>query len=288
MAVFLQLWRHRRYLLLGTGLLLLGELAAGPAPRPQLYLHLLAGLTALGWVALFAPGLRYVSISVLIALIPVRLWLDPLADALAALAPVSHPAWVWAGLIAATLLASRLVALTAVPLDRLALRHPWFAEAVSVIARPRREVWRALCLGESCAHWDPRIRSVLQDLRFPSRFIVFLDRHPGRLVVRELEREEGVFQEVETEADPNFCHGLAPIISVLLEEVPRGTRVTIAMELHHASLLRLGRLFLDADLTWYLRVFTRAMTHRPRRPLLPAPRIARLSGSQRRPAAIHG
>jgi hypothetical protein len=258
--------RHRRFLLLGIGLWLLGELLSGPLPYPQLWLSVAGGIAVLVVIAVFFPNVRYHAISVLVAIVPVRMF----APEIAALARDALPeagVLAAAGAIALAILAgSRVVALLAWPLDRVTLRRPWFSEVQRFVPRKRAEVWRALCLTEQCEHWDPRIIRIAQDMRFPTRFVLFLgdskDR-PDRITLREIDREEGMFQELEAEAVEGYLHGLAPIVSVLLEEVRGGTRVTMVLEFQNASLLRLARFFIDAPLTSYVLRFRAEMSARP-------------------------
>ncbi|MEM9049315.1 MAG: hypothetical protein AAGC92_11415 [Pseudomonadota bacterium] len=257
--------RHRRFILVGIGLWLLGELLSGPAPYPGLLISIACGAALVCAVALLFPDLRYPTISLLIATIPVRVFADELRGLATELAP-GDPLWAQACTIAlAILIGSRLVAALSWPLDRVTLGRPWFAEERMFVPMRRTDVWRALALTETAWHWDPRVTQVLKDMRFPSRLVIELDERAGgprRIALRELDVQDGVFQEIETAPTPGVMHGLAPIVSLLLEETAKGTRITLTMELHNASLLRLGRMFLDAPLTGYLQHFSFVVTNR--------------------------
>lgn len=266
MAIWTLAVRHRRFILLGSGLWLLGELLSGPAPYPLLYISILGGIGLVFATAWLFPSRRYHVVSLLVATIPVRIFADDIREALARFWPEGGVAFEAAGLAAAILLGARAVAALSWPLDRVTLRRPWFAEERVLVPRPRAEVWRALCLTDNARHWDLRVAGIRHDPRFPTRYTVELSAGstaPERIVLREIDRTEEVFQEIETEPAEGFLHGLGPIMSVLLEEVPRGTRVTLGLELHDASLLRLGRLFLDAPLTGYIQHFRADMDRRP-------------------------
>lgn len=264
-AAWIKYVRHRRFILVGIGLWLLGELLSGPAPYPGLFISTAGGALLVLAVAVFTPGLRYPAISLLIATIPVRVFAEPIQGLGATLVPTGG---IWSEAVAvalAILVTSRLVAALSWPLDRVTLSRPWFAEERMVVPLSRAEVWRALALTETAWHWDPRVTQVLKDMRFPSRLVIELDERSGgpkRIALRELDCEEGVFQEIETAPTSGVMHGLAPIVSLLLEEKGASTRVTLTMELHNASLLRLGRMFLDAPLTGYLQHFSFVVTNR--------------------------
>jgi hypothetical protein len=269
-------WRLRRFALLAFGLWMLGELVAGPAPYPDLLLHVAAGtLIVLLTLYMPAPG-RYAMLSALIALVPVRAAFDP---ALALLAPHAPevPGWGWvAAALAAVLLLSRLVALAGLGLDRIRTREPWFSDAGGVLPQPRADIWQALALGPGGRHWNPNLASLAREPgqgRFLLRFAPGARRGLGELRLRETDREEGLFQELATEPDPRFCEGLAPVLSILLEDRDGGTRVTLGAEFHRAPILRLARFWLDDPLGAYLAAFRRA-------PLRPA-RSARAALAKR-------
>lgn len=282
MGLWYRLVARRRFILLALGLWLLGILVADPPADARRWAEAGAGLVLVLALALLAGRWRHHALGLLAAAVPFRAALDPLAD-LAAPGLAQHPDWAGPLLAALLLLVLwRLAALLARWLD-VRLRRPWFSDAVLVLGQPRAEVWAALCLPDPARHWDPRLRAFAPAPARPgsaASWTVTLaeGRRQRQVTFHEIERDEEVFLELRAAADPGFCEGLGPVLSALLETVPAGTRLTLAVEIPQPTLVRLARYWLDDGLGTYARDLARALARRAAAAAAPAqPRKDRLA-----------
>ncbi|HEU0221419.1 MAG TPA: hypothetical protein VFR34_04295 [Paracoccaceae bacterium] len=269
-----RLWAQRRFVLLCVGIWLAAELAGAPSPYPERLAYALVGLALTVMVAAFLQGLRFHFLSLVLALLPLRFLEEPARAAAALRYPALSETEFLAGGIVALILLSRIIVFAGWCLDRFRLAQPWFTEASAIVGRPRSEVWRSLCTPDIGAHWDPRVRRIARGQG--GRCDVEIDAGRGRtirLALHEVDAEEGVFLELRTEPNPAFSHGLAPVLSVLLEEGDGTTLVTIGVELPRPRLLRLARYWLDGAELAYLWDFLAVMDARPGG-LLPSRRLA--------------
>lgn len=243
MRIGLFLWLRRRFLLVWTGLWLLGELAAGPAPYPLLPVIVAAGpLSGALLLALWPQG-RFAALLALAALAGLRGLAPALLPALAGAAPPAAIA-TSAGLLAALGGAAFLAARAA---DRLRLPLTWFSEAETWVPLPRLAVWQALALLPRVPHRSPAIDDVArgEGPRTLSVTLRLRGRGTATVALEEVERIDGVFQEVALDADSGLCEGLALTGSLLLEPSAAGTRITLTAELPRPRLGRFLRFWLD-------------------------------------------
>lgn len=243
MRIGLFLWLRRRFLLVWTGFWLLGELAAGPAPYPLLPVIVAAGPVSGAILLALWPQGRFAALVALVALAGLRGLAPVLAPAAAGAAPLVALA-TGLGLLAAL---GGAVLLAARAADRVRLPLTWFSEADGWVPLPRLAVWQALALLPRVPHRSAAIDDVARGAG-PQTLSVTLrlrGRRTATVALREIERIDGVFQEVALDADSGLCEGLALTGSLLLEPSATGTRITLTAELPRPRLGRFVRFWLD-------------------------------------------
>jgi hypothetical protein len=260
MRILNRLWLQRRFVLVFVGLWLAAELAGTPTAYPGKLIYLAAGVSLAALTAVLLPASRFQVLSLLVALIPLRLFEEPGRAALARQLPWASDAVHLVVAVIALVVLARLAALAGQAIDRLRLGRSWFSSATLRLPWPREAVWRMITAPDSALVAGTPVALVVRTKGpVPGWTIELADPWaPGPVRLHETEREDGVFAEVRVEPHPQVWHGMGAIVSVLLEESLGATDIAIEVELQRPPPLALLRFWLDLPLEALVGEFGRA------------------------------